>query len=350
MKIGIIGLGRMGSGISKRLKENDIHVSGYDVNPTRSQELESNNIINKSSATIENLITDIEQNGTWQMGLPRIILILVPAENVQETLNELIKYCSKGDIIVDMGNSNFKDSRKRAIELAKKDIDFIDCGTSGGVHGVENGYCLMIGGKSRAVTICSPIFKILSPGLSNIPRTNPDEPCFNAEYGFLYCGESGAGHFVKMVHNGIEYGIMQAYAEGFNLLREANGGKKYVTTGSAEIAPMEDPESYCYDFKIKEIAELWRRGSIIKSYLLDLTAKVLNKEGDNLDKFGGSVSDSGEARWFVKAGVDLGVPTPVVTTSLYQRFNSRFIGDYAKKILNSMRFAFGGHQIQVQSQ
>tara|TARA_Y100000389_G_C17463448_1_gene523539 strand:+ start:2370 stop:3416 length:1047 start_codon:yes stop_codon:yes gene_type:complete len=348
MKIGVIGLGRMGSGISKRLKENGFRVRGYDVYNSRSRELQVNNIIDKASMTIEDLMSDVEQKGPWEMGLPRIILILVPAENVQETLNELIKYCSKGDIIVDMGNSNFKDSRKRAIELAKKDIEFIDCGTSGGVHGVENGYCLMIGGNARAVSICSPIFKTLSPGLSNIPRTNPDESHFNAEYGFLYCGESGAGHFVKMVHNGIEYGIMQAYAEGFNLLREANGGKKYITTGSAEIAPMEDPESYCYDFKIKEIAEVWRRGSIIKSYLLDLTAKVLNKEGDTLDKFSGSVSDSGEARWFVKAAVDLGVPTPVVTTSLYQRFNSRFIGDYAKKILNSMRFAFGGHQVQSQ--
>jgi 6-phosphogluconate dehydrogenase len=224
-------------------------------------------------------------------------------------------------------------------------IQYIDCGTSGGVYGLDRGYCLMVGGGDTAVATCARIFNALSPGISSAPRTNFDSDITSAEHGWLHCGGPGAGHFVKMVHNGIEYGIMQAYAEGFNIIKNANAGAKYVREGDAEVAPMADPESYCYDVDVAEVAELWRRGSVVGSWLLDLTADVLRRDPD-LKQFSGGVSDSGEGRWTVTAAVDLGVPAPVITTALYERFNSRGLGAFASKVLNGMRYMFGGHHVR----
>jgi len=264
---------------------------------------------------------------------------------VEDTLNELLQFCSEGDIIIDHGNSNFKDSRRRAERLSKLGIQYIDCGTSGGVYGLERGYCLMVGGTDTAVSICAPIFRALAPGIASAPRTDPMSRATSAEYGWLHCGPPGAGHFVKMVHNGVEYGIMQAYAEGFNILHEANAGAKYVKEGDAEVAPMENPEDYQYDIDCSEVAELWRRGSVVGSWLLDLTADVLRGDRE-LSKFGGGVSDSGEGRWTVHAAVDLGVPAPVISTALFERFGSRKLGAFANKVLNGMRFMFGGHHVR----
>jgi 6-phosphogluconate dehydrogenase len=271
--------------------------------------------------------------------------MVVPAETVEETINELLRYCGEGDIIIDHGNSNFKDSRKRAERLAKMGIQYIDCGTSGGVYGLDRGYCLMVGGGNTAVSSCSRIFDALAPGINAAPRTQFDSDITSAEHGWLHCGGPGAGHFVKMVHNGIEYGIMQAYAEGFNIIKNANAGAQYVREGDAEVAPMADPESYCYDIDVAEVAELWRRGSVVGSWLLDLTADVLRGNSE-LKQFSGGVSDSGEGRWTVTAAVDLGVPAPVITTALYERFNSRNLGTFAAKILNGMRYMFGGHHVR----
>jgi 6-phosphogluconate dehydrogenase len=272
-------------------------------------------------------------------------MMVVPAETVEDTLNELLQFCVEGDIIIDHGNSNFKDSRRRAERLAKLGIQYIDCGTSGGVYGLERGYCLMVGGANTAVSTCAPIFRALAPGIGSANRTNPLDYETSAEHGWLHCGPPGAGHFVKMVHNGIEYGIMQAYAEGFNILHEANAGSKYVKEGDAEVAPMDCPQDYMYDIDVAEVAELWRRGSVVGSWLLDLTADVLRRDGE-LRKFDGGVSDSGEGRWTVNAAVDLGVPAPVISSALYSRFESRRLGAFAAKVLNGMRAMFGGHDVR----
>jgi 6-phosphogluconate dehydrogenase len=272
-------------------------------------------------------------------------MLVVPAETVEDTLNELLQFCGEGDIIIDHGNSNFKDTRRRADRLAKLGISYLDCGTSGGVYGLDRGYCLMVGGANFAVSACAPIFRALAPGIGAASRTDPLSYETSAEHGWLHCGPPGAGHFVKMVHNGIEYGIMQAYAEGFNILHEANAGSKYVKEGDAEVAPMENPEDYQYDIDVSEVAELWRRGSVVGSWLLDLTADVLrgNRELGNFD---GGVSDSGEGRWTVHAAVDLGVPAPVISSALFERFGSRRLGAFASKILNGMRYKFGGHDVR----
>ena len=279
--------------------------------------------------------------------MPGIFQLVIPAELVEETLNELLQFCVEGDIIIDHGNSNFKDSRYRAERLSNLGIQFLDCGTSGGVYGLERGYCLMVGGSDTAVSVCRPIFDALSPGISAAPRTSDrdDFTWYPEEYGWMYCGGPGAGHFVKMVHNGIEYGIMQAYAEGFNILHEANAGAQYVKEGDAEVAPMDCPEDYCYDIDVAEVAECWRRGSVVGSWLLDLTATVLRSDRE-LGKFDGGVSDSGEGRWTVHDAVDLGVPTPVLSTALFERFNYRRLGDFANRLLNGMRFKFGGHDVR----
>ena len=229
--------------------------------------------------------------------------------------------------------------------MAKLGIQYLDCGTSGGVYGLERGYCLMVGGSNTAVSVCAPIFRALAPGIGSAPRTDPTSRATSAEYGWLHCGPAGAGHFVKMVHNGVEYGIMQAYAEGFNILHEANAGAAYVKEGDAEVAPMENPEDYCYDIDVAEVAELWRRGSVVGSWLLDLTADVLRSDRE-LSKFDGGVSDSGEGRWTVHAAVDLGVPAPVISSALYERFGSRQLGRFANKVLNGMRAMFGGHDVR----
>ena len=339
MKVGLIGLGRMGEGMSRRMMKEGIEVWGYRRNYAKAEEAYEKGYVSGVSTTIENLVNVVGAKG------PGIYMMVVPAENVEDTINELLQFCSEGDIIIDHGNSNFKDSRKRAERLSKLGIQYIDCGTSGGVYGLERGYCLMVGGSTSAVSVASPIFRALAPGIGSAPRTDPQSRATSAEYGWLHCGGPGAGHFVKMVHNGVEYGIMQAYAEGFNILHEANAGSAYVKEGDAEVAPMENPEDYCYDIDVAEVAELWRRGSVVGSWLLDLTADVLRSDRE-LSKFDGGVSDSGEGRWTVHSAVDLGVPAPVITTALYSRFESRRLGRFANKILNGMRAMFGGHDVR----
>ena len=339
MKVGIIGLGRMGEGMSRRMRKEGIEVWGYRRNYEKAQELLENDGVDGVTVDIQSLCSVVKSKS------PGIFMMVVPAETVEDTLNELLQFCSEGDIIIDHGNSNFKDSRRRAERLEKLGIQYIDCGTSGGVYGLERGYCLMVGGTDSAVSVCAPIFRALAPGIASVPRTDPMTKATSAEYGWLHCGPPGAGHFVKMVHNGVEYGIMQAYAEGFNILHEANAGAKYVKEGDAEVAPMENPRDYQYDIDVAEVAELWRRGSVVGSWLLDLTADVLRSDRD-LSKFSGGVSDSGEGRWTVHAAVDLGVPAPVISTALFERFNSRRLGEFANKVLNGMRYMFGGHHVR----
>ena len=340
MKVGIIGLGRMGEGMSRRMMKDGIEVWGYRRNYEKAQEAYENGYVDGVTVDVQTLVQNVKTGG------PGIFMMVVPAENVEGTINELLQSgCTEGDIIIDHGNSNFKDSRRRALRLEKLGIQYIDCGTSGGVYGFERGYCLMVGGSNTAVSVASPIFRALAPGITSAPRTDPYSHATSAEYGWLHCGGPGAGHFVKMVHNGVEYGIMQAYAEGFNILKNADLGSNYIREGDAEVAPMSDPENYQYDIDVAEVAELWRRGSVVGSWLLDLTADVLRNDHE-LRKFDGGVSDSGEGRWTVNAAVDLGVPAPVISSALYERFNSRRLSDFANKILNGMRYMFGGHHVR----
>ena len=345
MKVGLIGLGRMGEGMSRRMKQRgNIEVWGYRRNYAAAQEAYEKGYVDGVTTTIESLVQVVKKKKNGGVS-PGIFMMVVPAETVEETINELLRFCSEGDIIIDHGNSNFKDSRKRAERLAKLGIQYIDCGTSGGVYGLDRGYCLMVGGGNTAVATCKGIFDALAPGIDAAPRTQPDDYTTPAEHGWLHCGGPGAGHFVKMVHNGIEYGIMQAYAEGFNILHEANAGSAYIKEGDAEVAPMENPEDYQYDINVAEVAELWRRGSVVGSWLLDLTADVLRHDRE-LSKFDGGVSDSGEGRWTVHAAVDLGVPAPVISSALWSRFESRRLGAFAAKVLNGMRAMFGGHDVR----
>jgi 6-phosphogluconate dehydrogenase len=349
MKVGIIGLGRMGEGMSRRMMKAGIETWGYRRNYKKAEEAYEKGYVSGVTTDLESLVNVIH-NGRGVFGeegfSPGIFQLVIPAELVEETINELLPLLSTGDIIIDHGNSNFKDSRRRALRLEKLGIQYIDCGTSGGVYGLDRGYCLMVGGTSGAVSVCTPIFRALAPGIAAATRTDPYTRATSAEYGWLHCGGPGAGHFVKMVHNGVEYGIMQAYAEGFNILHEANSGAKYVAEGDAEVAPMDTPEDYQYDIDTVEVAELWRRGSVVGSWLLDLTADVLRHDNDDLKQFDGGVSDSGEGRWTLHAAVDLGVPTPVISAALFERFNSRKLGQYANKILNGMRYMFGGHNVR----
>ena len=339
MKVGLIGLGRMGEGMSRRMLKAGIEVYGYRNNYKKAEEQFEKGYISGCATSLETLVQVVKEKG------PGIFQLVIPAETVESTLNELLPLLSDGDIVIDHGNSNFKDSRRRAERLEKLGIQYIDCGTSGGVFGLERGFCLMVGGANTAVSVCAPIFRALAPGIGSASRTDPFSHETSAEFGWLHCGGPGAGHFVKMVHNGVEYGIMQAYAEGFNILHEANAGRAYVAEGDAEVAPMSDPENYQYDIDTAEVAELWRRGSVVGSWLLDLTADVLRGNSE-LDKFTGGVSDSGEGRWTVNAAVDLGVPAPVITTALYQRFDSRGLSAFGSKILNGMRYMFGGHHVR----
>tara|TARA_Y100000389_G_scaffold191527_1_gene217848 strand:+ start:3365 stop:4414 length:1050 start_codon:yes stop_codon:yes gene_type:complete len=349
MKVGIIGLGRMGEGMSRRMIKAGIETWGYRNNVAKAEEQYEAGYVSGFTTSLKYLVQAVKSDAASHTSagkIPGIFQLVIPAELVEETINDLIQAgCNKGDIIIDHGNSNFKDSRKRAERLEKLGIQYIDCGTSGGVYGLERGYCLMVGGSTHAVSVCSPIFRALAPGLGAATRTDPLSRETSAENGWLHCGPAGAGHFVKMVHNGIEYGIMQAYAEGFNILNEANAGSEYIKEGDAEVAPMADPESYCYDVDVSEVAELWRRGSVVGSWLLDLTAAAL-REDRKLDKFDGGVSDSGEGRWTIHAAVDLGVPAPVLSAALFERFNSRRLGTFANKVLNGMRYMFGGHNVR----
>ena len=345
MKVGMIGLGRMGEGMSRRLIAAGHEVHGYRNNYKKAEEQFEKGYISGCTTSLESLVQVVHTGSKLTGDVPGVFMMVVPAETVEDTLNDLLRYCREGDIIIDHGNSNFKDSRRRAERLSKLGIAYIDCGTSGGVYGLERGFCLMVGGGDTAVSTCTPIFNALAPGIDAAPRTQPGDFLRQSELGWLHCGGPGAGHFVKMVHNGVEYGIMQAYAEGFNILHEANAGSAYVKEGDAEDAPMEDPRYYQYDIKVDEVAELWRRGSVVGSWLLDLTALVLRRDRE-LGKYDGGVSDSGEGRWTVHSAVDLGVPAPVITAALFSRFESRRLGKFANKVLNGMRAMFGGHDVR----
>jgi 6-phosphogluconate dehydrogenase len=304
----------------------------YDVFPKSVEELTKEKAVGSSSI----------QDFCKKLNKPRAIWLMVPAAAVDETIAQIVPNLEKGDILIDGGNSYYIDDIRRAKDLAPKGIHYVDVGTSGGVWGLERGYCMMIGGENDVVKHLDPIFKTLAPGKGNIDRTPGREKLGGtSEDGYLHCGSNGGGHFVKMVHNGIEYGIMAAYAEGLNILKGANIGT-HKEEIDAETTPLRDPEHYMYEFNLPDVAEVWRRGSVIASWLLDLTASALT--GDpQLAKFAGRVSDSGEGRWTIKASIDEGIPTPVLSSALYERFLSRGQGDYADKLLSAMRYEFGGH-------
>jgi 6-phosphogluconate dehydrogenase len=305
-------------------------------------------VFNRSAKPIEELVKEGAEGSISvtdllsKLPVPRVVWLMIPAAAVDSTIAELIPHLVPGDIVIDGGNSYYIDDIRRSKELAGKGIHYVDVGTSGGVWGLERGYCLMIGGPENAVVHLDPIFKSIAPGVGDIVRTTGRSGApNNAEQGYLHCGSSGAGHFVKMVHNGIEYGIMAAYGEGLNILHAANAGKTTVDN-DAETTPLRDPDFYQYEFNLADIAEVWRRGSVISSWLLDLTASALVKS-PTMGEFAGRVSDSGEGRWTIKAAIDEGVPAPVLTSALYERFSSRGDADFADKLLSAMRFAFGGH-------
>jgi len=332
MQLGMIGLGRMGANMVRRLIRNGHQCVVYDRSEQAVGDLVRENAVGATS------LADLAK----KLQKPRALWLMVPAAVVDKTIADLVPLVEAGDVLIDGGNSYYVDDIRRANELAPKKIHYVDVGTSGGVWGLERGYCMMIGGDDEVVQRLDPIFATLAPGMGEIPRT-PDRPKNRgtAENGYLHCGPNGAGHFVKMVHNGIEYGIMAAYAEGIGVLRDANIGKKQGEV-DAETTPLRDPQHYQYDLDLGEIAEVWRRGSVITSWLLDLTAGALIKDA-NLSQFAGRVSDSGEGRWTIKAAIDEGVPVPVLTTALYERFASRGEADYQDKLLSAMRFGFGGH-------
>lgn len=333
MQLGMIGLGRMGGNMVKRLIRGGHQCVVY----ARSQKTVDEFTAEKAIGTT-NLAEFVKK-----LDKPRAIWLMVPAAVVDKSIADLVPLMEAGDILIDGGNSYYIDDIRRSKELESKKIVYLDVGTSGGVWGLERGYCMMIGGSDDAVKRLDPIFKTLAPGTGDIPRTPGRDkvPAGTAELGYLHCGPSGAGHFVKMVHNGIEYGIMAAYAEGIGVLKSANIGKNTHEI-DAETTPLRDPEHYQYDFNLREISELWRRGSVIASWLLDLTAASL-LEDPSLAKFAGRVSDSGEGRWTIKAAIDEGVPAHVLTASLYERFSSRGEADFANKVISAMRFQFGGH-------
>jgi len=332
MQLGMVGLGRMGANMVRRLMKNGHECVVYDVTPKSVQELAGEGA--KGSTSFQDFVSKLTK--------PRAVWLMIPAAVVDSTIAEIAPLLEAGDILIDGGNSYYIDDIRRSKELEPKGIKYVDVGTSGGVWGLERGYCMMIGGPQDAVQYLDPIFKTIAPGKGDIPRTPGREKLGGtAEDGYLHCGPSGGGHFVKMVHNGIEYGIMAAYAEGLNVLKNADVGK-HKHEIDAETTPLRDPEHYQYEFNLTDVAEVWRRGSVIASWLLDLTASALT--GDpQLTKFAGRVSDSGEGRWTIKASIDEAVPTPVLTTALYERFSSRGQAEYADKLLSAMRYEFGGH-------
>jgi 6-phosphogluconate dehydrogenase len=332
MQLGMIGLGRMGANMVRRLMKNGHQCVVYDRNAGAVAGLAAD------GATGSDALADFVR----KLSKPRAIWLMVPAGVVDGTIGDLLPLLERGDILIDGGNSYYIDDIRRAEELKAKGIEYVDVGTSGGVWGLERGYCMMIGGTDATVEHLDPIFSTLAPGIGDIERT-PGRPAAKgtAENGYLHCGPNGAGHFVKMVHNGIEYGIMAAYAEGMAILRDANIGKQTGTI-DAETTPLRDPEHYQYDIDLGEVAEVWRRGSVISSWLLDLTASALVKD-PQLAGFAGRVSDSGEGRWTIKAAIDEGVPAPVLTSALYARFSSRGNADFQNKLLSALRYEFGGH-------
>ena len=332
MQIGMIGLGRMGGNMVRRLLKGGHKCVVYARSKDSIKQMERDGATGSSS--LHDLVKKLQQ--------PRVIWLMVPAAVVDSTLRDLVGVLTKDDVVVDGGNSYYIDDLRRAKELSAKGIHYCDVGTSGGVWGLERGYCQMIGGEKDVVRWLDPIFKTLAPGRGNVDRTPGREKAGGtAEEGYLHCGPSGAGHFVKMVHNGIEYGLMAAYAEGLNILKHANAGKTHRET-DAETTPLRDPEHYQYDLNLADITEVWRRGSVVASWLLDLTAiSLLDQPG--LERFSGRVSDSGEGRWTILAAIESTTPAPVLSTALYQRFTSRGEDDFAAKVLSAMRFQFGGH-------
>ena len=332
MQLGMVGLGRMGANMVRRLIKSGHSCVVFDRSAQAIIEL-----VNDHAIGADSLVDFVKKLKT-----PRALWLMVPAAVVDETIADLLPHLEPGDILIDGGNSYYIDDIKRAKDLTPRKIHYVDVGTSGGVWGLERGYSMMIGGEKEIVEHLDPIFSTLAPGKGDISRTPGRERLDGtAEQGYLHCGPSGAGHFVKMVHNGIEYGIMASYAEGLSVLRSANVGKRQEGI-DAETTPLRDPEHYQYDMDLKNIVEVWRRGSVIASWLLDLTATALTQD-PGLSKFAGRVSDSGEGRWTIKASIDEAVPTPVLTASLYERFSSRGEADYADKLLSAMRFEFGGH-------
>ena len=333
MQLGMVGLGRMGSNLVRRLIRDGHRCVVYDVNPDAVKELETEEGAT-GATSLEDLVEKLDK--------PRAVWLMLPAAIVDSTLEQLVPLLARGDAVIDGGNSYYRDDITRAKQLVAQDIHYVDCGTSGGVWGLERGYCLMIGGETEVVTRLDPIFKTIAPGAGSAEptpgRTGRDG---TAADGYLHCGPSGAGHFVKMVHNGVEYGMMAAIAEGLSVIKHANAGN--VTQAvDAETTPLRDSWAYEYDIDVAEVAEVWRRGSVVGSWLVDLIANALARSPD-LDDFSGRVSDSGEGRWTVLAAVDEGVPAPVITTSLFERFESRHLGDFTDKILSAMRSEFGGH-------
>lgn len=332
MQLAMIGLGRMGGAMARRLIGGGHQCVVFDTSPKVVADLVRDKAVGATS--FADLVRKLER--------PRIVWLMVPAAVVDKAIGELVPHLDRDDILIDGGNSYYVDDIRRAQELAPKGIAYVDVGTSGGVWGLERGYCMMIGGPDAAVRHLDPIFRTLAPGAGDIPRTPGRESVGgSAELGYLHCGPSGAGHFVKMIHNGIEYGVMAAYAEGLNILRHANVGKQEHAV-DAETTPLRNPELYRYDLDLRDIAEVWRRGSVIASWLLDLTAAALTKD-PALANFAGRVSDSGEGRWTIKAAVDSAVPAPVLSTALFARFSSRGEATFADKVLAAMRYEFGGH-------
>jgi 6-phosphogluconate dehydrogenase len=333
MQLGMIGLGRMGANMVRRLQKNGHDTVVYDRSADTVKQLTTEG--SAGSSSLDEFVKKLSK--------PRAIWLMVPAAVVDATLHELTGKLDVGDIVIDGGNSYYIDDIRRGKELSAKGVHYVDVGTSGGVWGLERGYCQMIGGENDIVKHLDPIFKTLAPGRGNVDRTPGREKAGGtSEEGYLHCGASGAGHFVKMVHNGIEYGLMAAYAEGLNILKHANAGKQHQGEADAETTPLRYPEHYQYDFNLADVTEVWRRGSVVASWLLDLTAISL-LDSPKLDKFSGKVSDSGEGRWTILAAIESGAPAPVLTESLYQRFTSRGEADFASKVLSAMRFQFGGH-------
>ncbi len=333
MQLGMIGLGRMGANLVRRLLRDGHRCVVYDVSPDAVRRLQGEGADGATSL----------QEFVGKLTAPRAMWIMVPAGIVQETLDQLTGLLDNGDIVIDGGNSYYRDDIVRSRQLAEMGIHYIDCGTSGGVWGLDRGYCLMIGGESGPVEHLDPIFKTIAPGEASAPATpGRTQQGGTAPHGYLHCGPSGAGHFVKMIHNGVEYGMMAAIAEGLSIIEQADAGKKTPAEFDAETTPLRDPEAYQYEIDVPEVAEVWRRGSVIGSWLMDLTADALARS-PRLDDFAGRVSDSGEGRWTVEAAIETGVPAAVITSALYERFQSRGNGEFTDKVLSAMRSEFGGH-------
>ena len=336
MQLGMIGLGRMGANMVRRLMKDGHRCAVFDMSPAAVVALAKEGA--SGAASLADLVAGLAR--------PRAVWLMVPAAVVDQTIADVLPHLEAGDTLIDGGNSYYVDDIRRARELAARKVDYVDVGTSGGVWGLERGYCMMIGGPQATVERLDPIFRSLAPGVGTIERTPgraqlPERAGGTAEQGYLHCGPSGAGHFVKMVHNGIEYGIMAAYAEGLSILKSADVGRR-AQDSDAETTPLRDPEHYQYELNLTDVAEVWRRGSVISSWLLDLTASALIAD-PSLSRFGGRVSDSGEGRWTIKAAIDEAVPVPVLTTALYERFASRGGAEFQDKLMSAMRFGFGGH-------